>query len=212
MYTPVNSVDGEPRVRDALIGAAFGILLIYLGTRISLRVVSWPILGCGFLFVIVMAAFIFVTFWNHVSPHVRRLLARARGHVREDAQLGTLTRDVKGQYWQATLPLPDRTVDLIIEGTDEPVAALFAAARELVANFDALQERLRDYLAREAQEEALEDPELAAEIRELRLQAILLRSIDRPNHAVIDFESPDEIRYWYCDYVDGELSGLQFDS
>jgi hypothetical protein len=123
-----------------------------------------------------------------------------------------LTRDVKGQYWQASLTLRDRSVDLIIDGKDEPVPTLLAGARDLVANLDALEARLGEYLAREAKEEALESPELATEIGALHVQAILLRSIDRPTHAVIDFEGPDEMRYWSCDYVDGELSGLRFDT
>jgi len=29
---------------------------------------------------------------------------------------------------------------------------------------------------------------------------------------VIDFKGRDEDLYWYCHYVDGELSGLSFDS
>ncbi len=76
-------------MRDAVIGAASGVLLIFLGTRIPFRLVSWPIIGVGVLFIVVMAAFMLVTLWKNMSPHVGRLLAIARGHVRQDPQLGT---------------------------------------------------------------------------------------------------------------------------
>lgn len=46
-------------------------------------------------------------------------------------------------------------------------------------------------------------------VRSPRLQ---LRSPDRPGHLVIDFEGPNEMCYWYCDYVNEELSGLSFDT
>src|SRR5262245_3608889 len=204
------SGEDEPRVRDAIIGAAIGVLLIYLGTLIPLRILSWPTIGCGIVFVVVMAAFVLATLWQGVAPHVRRLLARARGHVRHDPQLGTLTRNVKGEYWQASLTLGAQTVDLLIDGKEEPIPALLASARDLVGTVDVLQDLMGEYLAREAKEEA--DPELATEIGALRVSALLLRSVDRPDHVMIDFEGPDEMRYWYCDYVDGELSGLSFDT
>jgi hypothetical protein len=211
MSTPAGTGDSEPRVRDAVIGAAFGVLLIYLGTLIPMRLARWPVLGCGILFVIVMVGFVLVTFWKHVSPHVRRQLDKALGHVRNDPQLGTLTRHVKGEYWQASLTSRDRSVDVIIDGEDEPNPALLARAREIVTKFDVLEARLDEYLASEAKAAAVEDPEFAAEIGALRVSTILLRSNDGPNRVMIDFEGPDEMRYWYCDYVDGELSGLTFD-
>ena len=212
MDTPVNPVDGDPRVSDAVIGAAIGVLLIYLGTLIPYWIPSWSTIGCGIVFVIVMAAFICVTLWNRMSPHIGRLLARARGHVRQDPLLGTLTRDVKGRFWEASLMTRTGSVDVFIEGTDEPTPVLLARAREIVASFDALEARVSEYLAREATTEAKEDPELAAQIRALRVSAIRVESIDRPNDAVIEFKGPDEDLYWYCDYIDGEPSGLDYDS
>jgi hypothetical protein len=202
--------DEEPRVRDAVIGAAIGVLLIYLGTLIPFRILSWPTIGCGIVFVVVMAAFMVAVLWTNISPNVRRLLARARRHVRQDPQLGTLTRNVKGQFWEGSLTTRTGSVDVIIDGHDEPAPVLLARAREIVASFDALEARVSEYLAGEAAAE--EDPEWAAEIRALRVSAIQLESIDRPNHAVINFKGPDVDLYWYCDYIDGELSGLQFDS
>ena len=61
MDLPAGPSDGQPRVRDAVIGAAFGLLLIYLGTLIPYRILSWPTIGLGILFVVVMAVFMLVT-------------------------------------------------------------------------------------------------------------------------------------------------------
>src|SRR5688572_3171709 len=86
----------EPTIRDALIGLGIGLLLLYVGTWVTYRFVSWPIIGCGVLFIVVMSGFIIVSAWGKASPGIRRVTARARGHVRQDPQLGTLTRNVKG--------------------------------------------------------------------------------------------------------------------
>ncbi len=40
----------EPTVRDALIGAAIGLLLIYAGTRISYWILRWLVIGVGLMF------------------------------------------------------------------------------------------------------------------------------------------------------------------
>jgi hypothetical protein len=81
---------------------------------------------------------------------------------------------------------------------------------ELTARPSDGEPRVRDAVIAKA--EAVENPDLAAEIGALRISAILLRSVDRPNHAVIDFEGADEMRYWSCEFVDGEPSGLRFDT
>jgi hypothetical protein len=106
----------------------------------------------------------------------------------------------------------NRRVDLAIAGDDEPDPVLLERARDLVADLETFQRRLQDFLAREAREWAIESPDLAKEIDELQLSAIVLRSPDRPGHVVMDFRGPDEMRFWYCDYVDGQMSGLRFDS
>jgi hypothetical protein len=133
--------DDEPRVRDVVIGAAIGVLLIYLGTLIPFRILSWPTIGCGIVFVVVMAVFMVAVLWTNLSPNVRRLLARARGHVRQDPQLGTLTRNVKGQFWEGSLTTRNGSVDVIIDGHDEPAPVLLARAREIVASLRARSPR-----------------------------------------------------------------------
>jgi hypothetical protein len=212
MDLPAGASDGEPRVRDAVIGAAFGLVLIYLGTLIPYRILGWPAIGLGILFVVVMAAFMLAAIWTNVSPQVRQLLARARGHVREDPHLGTLTRDVKGQYWSATWKYHTLVVHVVIDGEDEPSPVLLARGRDLLADFETLADRIGDFLASELREWKQHDAELAAEVGGLRLSGIVLRSADGPDHVLLEFKGPDEDLYWSCEYVDGQLSDLQYDS
>jgi hypothetical protein len=199
-------------VQDALIGAAIGLVLIYLGTRIPFRILSWLVIGIGVLFVVVMSSFVCVVIWTRLRADVRPLLSRLRGHVRHDPQLGTLMRETKFRCWVATLTRGDRQVEIRIDGDDEPDPRLLAEARDLATRFDAIERRVEDYLAREADDATASDPELTAEIRALRVSGMVLRSSDRPGHAAIDLDGPDEVRYWYCDYTNGELTGLDYDT
>jgi hypothetical protein len=102
----------------------------------------------------------------------------------------------------------DRTVELLIDGKEEPNPALVARARALVADFDSFERRLNDYLAQTAKEWTSEAPELGGDISALRLSAIKLRS-QKP--VVVDFDGPDVDVYWSCEYADGKFSGLDFD-
>ena len=199
----------EPTVRDALIGAAIGLLLIYAGARISYAILRWLVIGVGLLFVGVMSAFVISVIWTRVSPRAHLIMSRARGHVRRDPQLGTLIRDVKAEAWVSDFRVRDRMVEILIDGNEEPNPTLVARIRELVADFDTFERRLNDYLAQTAQEWAPETPELSADIRSLRLSSIKLRSRKR---ILVDFEGPDVDVYWSCEYADGEFSGLDFDS
>lgn len=197
-------------VRYSLIGEAIGLVLIYLGTRIPYRIVSWPLIGLGISFLLVMTAHVISVVWRKTSPAADRAVNRLRGHVRKDPALGTLIRNKKAECWEGGFTTGERTIDLVIDGHEEPDARLVARARELVKEFPGLQVRLDDYLAQEARQE--QDPEFADEIRQLRVSAINLRSLERPGLAVIDFDGPDDGRFWYCEYVDGKLRDLRFDN
>jgi hypothetical protein len=106
----------QPTVRDALIGAAIGLLLIYAGTRISYWILRWLVIGVGLMFVGVMSAFVISVIWTKVSPRAHLIMSRARGHVRRDPQLGTLIRNVKAEAWEADFRVRDRTVEILIDG------------------------------------------------------------------------------------------------
>jgi hypothetical protein len=86
-----------PTVRDACVGLAIGVGLLYLGTRLSSRLFSWPLIGLGVLLVLVMSAYIIALYWERISPPARKVVARAHGHVRTLPQLGTLIRSLEAQ-------------------------------------------------------------------------------------------------------------------
>jgi len=199
------------RVSDALIGEAIGLVLIYVGTRISYWILRWLVIGVGLSFIGVMSAFLIAVSWEKVSPRVRLITSRVRGHQRKDPQLGTLIRDVKSESWEGSLTVGDRAVRILIDGHEEPEPALVARAREIVADFNSLERRLTDYLAQTAKEWAPEAPELAAQVAELRVSGILLLSSRPPGDAVIELDGPDEDIYWTCEYEGGEFGALDHD-
>ncbi len=156
-----------------------------------------------------MSAFVISAIWTKASPRAHLFMSRARGHVRRDPQLGTMIRNVKSESWGADFRVRDRTVEILIDGKEEPNPALIARARELVADFDTFERRLNDYLAQTAKEWASEAPELGADISTLRICSITLRSRKR---VLVDFDGPDVDVYWSCEYADGKFSGLDFDA
>ena len=48
--------------------------------------------------------------------------------------------------------MQDRTVEILIDGKEEPNPAVVGRARELVADFDNFELRLNDYLAQAAKD------------------------------------------------------------
>jgi len=199
--------EGLPTVRDALIGLAIGIGLLYLGTWFSAWWLRWPTIGLGVLFVLVMAGYIVAASWERVSGPAKRVVSRVRGHVRTDPQLGTLYRHVKNEAWEGAFASANGTIELLIHGKDEPEPALVARAREVVGEFPALQRRVDEYLALAA----AEDVELAAEIGALRVSDLHFYWPERPDEVEIVFEMGSDEKYWTCIYAGGELKDLNFD-
>ena len=199
--------EGLPTVRDALIGLAIGLGLLYLGTWLSSGWLRWPIIGLGILFVLVMIAYIVADRWQRLSGPAKGVASRVRGHVRTDPHLGTLFRNVEAEAWEGAFASANRTIRLLIAGKDEPAPALVARAREVVAEFPALERRVGEYLARAA----AEDAELAPEIAALRISSLHFNWLERPDEVEVVFEiGPDE-KYWTCIYAGGELKDLTFD-
>jgi len=211
---PADFKPGEPDTRYALIGAGFGLLLIFLGRRIPFRILGWPMVGVGVLFVVVMTGYALAILLKNVSGHLRPFVDRVRGHSRPDPQLGILTRDVKAHCWVAVVHAGEGRVEVVVDGDLEPDSTQLARARDLVADFGAIERRVSHYLVREAEAAAAEGSEDTSEIRALRIATIVLRSSNRPGRAVIDFSGPGEMRYWYCDYdyTTGQPSDLRFDT
>jgi len=201
----------QPTVRDALIGLAIGLLLVYASLWVPYRLLSWPLLGLGVIFIVVMSGFILVSTWEMVSPGVRRVTARARGHVRQDPRLGTLTRNVEAGCWEGGFDADGRRIEILIDGRDEPDSKLLDRAHEFVADFAAVERRVRAYLGEEAARET--DPELAVQIAGLRVSAVRFLSGQRAAARVeIEFKGPDEDMFWSCTYAGGTPRDLWFDS
>jgi hypothetical protein len=199
--------EGMPTVRDALIGLAIGLGLLYLGTWFSSRWLRWPTVGLGILFVLVMSGYIVADRWERLSGPAKRAVSRVRGHVRTDPQLGTLFRHVKAEAWEGAFASANGTIELLIDGKDEPAPALVARAREVVAEFPALERRVGEYLA----QAAAEDAEYASEIAALRISALHFNWPERPDEVEIVFEIGPEEKYWTCTYAGGEVKDLEFD-
>jgi hypothetical protein len=196
-----------PTVRDALIGLAIGLGLLYLGTWLSSEWLRWPIIGLGILFVLVMAAYIVADGWQRLSGPAKGVASRVRGHVRTDPHLGTLFRNVEAEAWEGAFASANGTIQLLIAGKDEPAPALVARAREVLAEFPSLERQVEEYLARAA----AEDTELASEIARLSISKLHFNWPERPDEVEIVFEiGPDE-KYWTCTYAGGELKDLTFD-
>ena len=88
---------GEVEVWYAFIGAAIGLLLIYSGTFIPYRILSWPVIGVGVLFVVVMTAYVLSVFWKNASPHARRPRAGRGFWALESRLAGYLDAEAKDE-------------------------------------------------------------------------------------------------------------------
>jgi hypothetical protein len=71
----------QPTVRDALIGAAIGLLLIYAGTHVSSWILRWLVIGVGLMFVAVMSAFVISVMDEGVPSRSPDYEQNARSHA-----------------------------------------------------------------------------------------------------------------------------------
>ena len=199
----------EPRLGDALIGTAIGLLLIYGGSFVPYWVLRWAVMAVGVVFVLVMIPFAGFFLWQRAAPSLVPKLRRAVGHVRHDPHLGRLTRDVGTRSWSAVIQRGDRQVEFIIGGTDEPSPPLVASARALLADFDAFERRVAEFVAGEVPLYA-DALELQADVEALRIREVQWR-IEEPDKATIVFDGLDDDVYWSCLFERGELSDLEYD-
>jgi hypothetical protein len=157
-----------------------------------------------------MGAYVVASMWEGVETPLRRAASRARGHVRKDPQLGTLSRDVKSGAWEGSFTASTGAIEILIDGEDEPAPALVARARQVVAEFPSLERRAAAFVAETAATET--DATLAAEMAALRIIMVRLNSPDRPDDVEIVFRGPDADIWWTCLYSGGEFRDLDFDS
>lgn len=200
----------EPTVRDALIGAAIGLLILYGGTLIQGRLLRWLTLGIGGVWVTVMTGFIAVVVATSVRRKLAPLTRKLRGHVIVDPGLGPLHRDVRARGWRAQPIARYPDIEFEVEGDAQPDPRLLARAREAAAEFDAIEQRVGAFVVDEAATET-SDQDLAAEIRALRIASVSFLLKDAPRTFRIELKGPDEDRYWTCVYDDSGPKDLDFD-
>lgn len=207
------STDGAemPTAREALIGAGIGALILFGGLYVPTGWLRWLVVSIGVIWVVVMLAYVAAvtgpSLRANLVPRVRKL----RGHVRADPLLGPLHRDVRARAWTAS-PLPGNPeFEVDVDGDSEPDSRLVTRAREAVAEFDAIQQRVNGFLASEAADESLDD-EMRSQILALRVIRFVFLAADHPRTFRIEFKGPDEDVHWQCDCTDGVLRHLDFDS
>jgi hypothetical protein len=125
-----------------------------------------------------------------------------------DPHLGLLRLNEDCDSWEAKIELADRKITFRIGGETEPDLGLISRARQIVESQNEFTQMVENYLERRA----TELPGAADEIRQLKIEDICLLSPKWPNSAMIFFKGPSEYRLWHCDYVDGRIFGLAFDS
>jgi hypothetical protein len=200
----------EPTVRDALIGAAIGLLILYGGTLIQGRFLRWLTLGIGVIWVAVMTAFIGVAVTTSLRRKLAPLTRKLRGHVLIDPSLGPLHCDVRARGWRARPIEGHPDIEFEVEGDDQPDPRLLVRAREAAEGFDAIEQRVGAFVVDEAATES-SDQDLAAEIRALRIVSVSFLIKDAPRTFRIELKGPDEDRYWSCLYDDSGPRELDFD-
>jgi len=200
----------EPTVRDALIGAAIGLLILYGGTLIQGRFLRWLTLGIGAVWVAVMIGFVGVVAAASLRRTLAPLTRKLRGHVIVDPQLGPLHRDVRARGWRARPIARHPDIEFEVEGDAQPDPRLLVRAREAAAGFAAIERRVGAFVVDEAATEST-DQELAAEIRALRIASVSFLIKDASPTFRIELKGPDEDRYWTCVYDDSGPRDLDVD-
>ena len=95
-----------PSVRDALIGLAIGVLIIYGGSHFDSRFLWWLSVGVGVVWVMVMAAYVVEVRVRALGPKLVPRIKRLRGHTVTDPVLGFMERNARAHSWIAT-PIRD---------------------------------------------------------------------------------------------------------
>jgi hypothetical protein len=127
-----------------------------------------------------------------------------------DPILGDLVLDHEGGRWVAAVNVPGATVRFVVGGRKAPDPELLSRAGRIFTDLEAFQDRLRSYLDDMAR--TLAAPMVAAELRALQLDSIMLAWPDRPLHGMVFFTGASEGREWHCDLVDQEFRDLACDT
>ena len=208
---PIGDDEKMPSARDALIGLAIGVLIIYGGSHFDSRVLWWLSVGIGVVWVLVMAAYVVEVWATALGPKLAPRIKRLRGHTVTDPVLGFMQRDARARSWIAT-PIPgDDKIEFQIDGDEKPDQRLLERARDVAVGFVAVREQVAAFLVEQARIETAEDTALASEIQALQIRRLVFLSMNHPRTFLIDFEVTDEERFWQCEYTDGRPDALDYD-
>ncbi len=147
---------------------------------------------------------------------ISKLISRFRGTQSEplrevvDPVLGPCFPGQEERWWRAVVDVHGRRITFTLGGDLAPDPALLAHARDIVAELDAFEIRVREFLKAEAA--AIGDAEARAEIESLKLDDVCLFWPDRPNDGMIYFAGASDERLWRCDYVQRECRSLGCDT
>jgi hypothetical protein len=208
---PIGDDEKMPSARDALIGLAIGVLIVYGGTHFDSSFLWWLSVGIGVVWVLVMAVYfveiLVTTYGPKLSPRVKKL----RGHTLTDPVLGLMQRDVRARNWIATPIRGDGNVEFHVDGDEKPDERLLERAREVAGRFVAVKEQVSVFLAEQASSEATEDTDFASEIRALQIRSLVFHGTNHPRTFLVQFELTDDERFWQCEYTDGRPADLDYD-
>jgi hypothetical protein len=147
---------------------------------------------------------------------ISRLLSLFRGSPDEplraivDPVLGLCVPDQDAGWWQARVEVNGRKIAFTMAGDLAPDPALLAHAHRIVADLDAFEKSVAEFLRQAAAK--VEVPELRAEIESLAIDDVSLTWPDRPLDGMIYFTGSSDERSWRCDYIDGQCRGLGCDT
>ena len=208
---PIGDDQKMPGARDALIGLAIGVLIIYGGSHFDSSVLWWLSVGIGVVWVLVMAAYIVEVWVRTLGPKLAPRAKKLRGHTVTDPVLGVMQRDVRARGWIATPIREAGNVEFQIDGDGKPEERLLERAREVAASFAAVREQVTAFLTEEAKLAGTEDTDLASEIQALQIRRLVFHSTNHPRTFLIHFDVTDEERFWQCEYTDGRPDALDYD-
>ena len=130
-----------------------------------------------------------------------------------DPVLGAVVPGSDVDWWTATVVIDGNPIEFDIGGDVEPHPALLARARELAGNFGPFASEVRELLEAKARECADLPPEVAAEVRSLRIQSVSHFWPDRPRDGMVGFhETESGAVLWRCDVKDGHPVNLGGDT
>ena len=205
---PIGGDEKMPSVRDAIIGLAIGVLIIYGGSHFDSRFLWWLSVGIGVVWVLVMAAYVVEVWVTRYGPKLAPRVKKLRGHTVTDPVLGLMQRDIRARCWIATPIRGGLNVEFQIDGDEKPDERLLERAREVAGSFVAVKEQVSAFLAEQA---STEDTDFASEIRALQIRSLVFHSTDHPRTFLIQFELTGDERFWQCAYTDGRPGDLDYD-